>query len=90
MSKFTLVESLGRGRPRTNTSDLTGNVRIMFSLAGYEGNCARGITVADAKVSAVYKAVVAALESGKIRPVAPKPRPAAKVAAVKELVAAAS
>jgi hypothetical protein len=94
MSRFTLVESKGRGRPRENRSDLTGQVRIAVVLSGYTGNITRSFTVKDAKVSAVSKALVAALASGKVRPVVKPatvpPVPASAKGTKAEAVASAS
>jgi len=83
MSKFTLVESLGRGRPRSNTGDKTGNVRVTITCVEHEGNITRTFTVADARVSHVANALRTALEKGRVR------RPF-KVAKPAVLVAAAS
>jgi hypothetical protein len=55
--KFTQVDGGGRGRPRTNTGDKTGNVRITISLPGVEGNITRTLTVEEARVSEVYRAL---------------------------------
>lgn len=57
MKKFALVDGGDRGRPRINTGDKTGNVVIMISQRNVEGNITRSLTVADAKVSEVFKAI---------------------------------
>jgi hypothetical protein len=55
--KFTQVDGGKRGAPRTNTSDKTGSVRIVITMPSNEGNISRSLTIADAKVSEVYKAL---------------------------------
>jgi hypothetical protein len=67
MSKFTLTDSKGRGRPRENRGDKTGAVRVTLAIPGVKGNITRSFTVADAKVSAVSKVLVAAFERGRLR-----------------------
>jgi hypothetical protein len=56
--KFTQVDGGKRGAPRTNTSDKTGNVRIVVTLPSVEGNITRSLTVESAKVSEVYRALL--------------------------------
>lgn len=80
MSKFTLTDSKGRGRPRENRGDKTGAVRVTLAIPGVEGNMTRSFTVANAKVSAVSKVLVAAFERGRLRQ-PEKPVKAAPVAA---------
>jgi len=95
MSKFVLVESKGRGRPRENRGDKSGNVRVTVTCVEHEGNITRTFTVANARVSHVATALRTALEKGRVRRpykavavVAPVPEAVAVTAP--EVVAAAS
>jgi hypothetical protein len=67
MAKFVLVESKGRGRPRENRGDKSGNVRVTVTCVEHEGNITRTFTVADARVSHVANALREALEKGRVR-----------------------
>jgi len=55
MAKFTRLNGGERGRPRINKGDKTGTVRIVVSMPGVDGNISRTISIADAKVSDVFK-----------------------------------
>ena len=83
MSKFVLVESKGRGRPRENRGDKSGNVRVTVTCVEHEGNITRTFTIANARVSHVATALRTALEKGRVR----RPHKVAAVAPVPEAVA---
>jgi hypothetical protein len=91
MSKFVLVESKGRGRPRENRGDKSGNVRVTVTCVEHEGNITRTFTIANARVSHVATALRTALEKGRVRrPHKVAPVPEAVAVAAPETVAAAS
>lgn len=57
MTKFVRSTRGASGRPRTNKGDKSGTVRVVVLMPGAEGNISRTLSIADAKVSEVFRAI---------------------------------